>query len=251
MNQPAEVLLVTGASRGIGAATALLAGQRGYRVCINYRDSEAAARNVVQKIHDCGGIAVAIQADVTIESEVVRLFEETDRALGKLTALVNNVGIIGGERRVDEADASTLQQLWNVNITSFFTCARQAVRRMSRLYGGLGGAIVNVSSMAGKLGGRPGRVHYGASKGAIDAFTRGLAKEVASEGIRVNAVAPGLTDTEIHDAYGGAERIKRLATAIPLQRAGTPAEVANAILWLLSRDASYVTGTILEVAGGV
>lgn len=250
MNKAGRVLIVTGASRGIGAATAILGGRRGYRVCVNYRDREVEASSVVQTIHEEGGTAIAVRADVAVEADVSRLFGETDRALGSVTALVNNAGIIGGEYRVDECDAAALQQVWDTNITGCFMCAREAILRMSTLHGGKGGAIVNVSSIAAKTGGRTGRVHYGASKGAIDAFTRGLAREVASEGIRVNAVAPGLTDTGIHEPYGGAERVRHLSAAIPLRRAATPFEISSAILWLLSPGADYVTGAILDVTGG-
>jgi len=250
MTQQPQVLVVTGASRGIGAATARLGALQGYRVCVNHRDSADSADAVVRDIEAAGGMAVAIRADVAVDADVTRLFREVDAALGPVTALVNNAGIIGIEGRVDQTDVAALQNLWTVNITSAFLCAREAILRMSTRHGGHGGAIVNVSSMVAKLGGGEGRVHYGASKGAISAFTLGLSKEVAPEGIRVNAVAPALTDTGIHDAYGGAVRVRRLAAAYPLKRAGTPEESAYAILWLLSSQASFVTGSILDVSGG-
>ena len=250
MNDVRQVLLVTGAGRGIGAAVARLGAREGYAVCVNYRSHADEATAVVREIERAGGIAIATAADVTRDDDVRRLFAETDAALGRITGLVNNAAVVGRECRVDEAEPASLDALWTANVTSSFLCAREAIRRMSTRHGGAGGAIVNVSSMVGKLGGGEHRVAYGASKGAINAFTIGLAKEVASEGIRVNAVAPGLTNTPIHDAYGGAERVARLAANIPLRRAGTPEEAAHAILWLLSPQASYVTGTVLEVGGG-
>lgn len=244
------VLVVTGGSRGIGAAVARLGARQGYSVCVNFRARAAEATQLVRTIEREGGVAVAIGADVAVEADVVRLFQGVDEALGPVSALVNNVGIVGDERRVDEMDWRELQSLWSINVTSCFLCAREAIRRMSTRYGGRGGAIVNVSSLAGRLGGSERRVHYGASKGAVDAFTRGLATEVAADGIRVNAVAPGLIETEIHDPFGGAERIRRRSAAVPMRRPGTPDEAANAILWLLSAQASYVSGTVLDVSGG-
>lgn len=250
MSGARQVLLVTGASRGIGAATARLGARQGYAVCVNYRQREDEAIAVVRDIEGEGGVAVAVRADAASDEEVTRLFREIDAALGPVTALVNNAAIIGRESRIDEVEPTSLAELWTANVTGSFLCAREAIRRMSTRHGGSGGAIVNVSSMLGKLGGGDRRVAYGASKGAINAFTLGLAKEVAEEGIRVNAVAPGLTDTPIHDAYGGAERVRRLAGNVPMRRAGTPEEVAHAILWLLSPQASYITGAVVDVAGG-
>jgi NAD(P)-dependent dehydrogenase (short-subunit alcohol dehydrogenase family) len=250
MDDTRRVLVVTGGGRGIGAAVARLGGAQGYAVCVNYRERDDDARKLVAALEASGGRAIAVRADVGSEQDVVRLFREVDERLGPVTALVNNAAIVGKEGRVDQSEVAVLADLWNVNVTGSFLCAREAILRMSTRHGGHGGAIVNVSSMVAKLGGGKDRVHYGASKGAINAFTLGLAKEVVGEGIRVNAVAPGLTDTGIHDAYGGAERVKRLAANVPMGRAGTPEESAYAILWLRSSQATYVTGTILEVGGG-
>ena len=197
-----------------------------------------------------GGRALALEADLGREDQIVSLFAELDRRFGPLDALVNNAGVIGWEGRVDEASGDRLNELWAVNLTSYFLCAREAVRRMSTAHGGQGGAIVNVSSLSGRTGGRDRRVHYAASKGAINTFTLGLAKEVAEEGIRVNAVLPAFTMTEIHDDYGGEERAQKIAQSIPMKRVGQPLEVAEAVLWLLSDKASFVTGALLDVAGG-
>ncbi len=250
MSERRQVLVVTGGSRGIGAAVARMGARQGYAVCVNFRDRADAADAVVRAIEADGGTAIAVRADVGLEADVVHMFTEVDRALGPVTALVNNAGVVGGEGRVDESDPNRLADLWRINITSCFLCAREALVRMSTRHGGRGGTIVNVSSMSARSGGRDARVHYAASKGAINSFTVGLAKEVAAEGVRVNAVAPGLTDTDIHAEYGGSPRIERMARNNALRRAATPDECANAILWLLSPEASFVVGTILEVSGG-
>jgi NAD(P)-dependent dehydrogenase (short-subunit alcohol dehydrogenase family) len=244
------VILITGAGRGIGAATARLAARRGFDVCVNYRSNRAAAEAVVADIEAAGQRAVAVPADVSVESDVMRLFENCDRALGPLTALVNNAGVLETQMRVETMDAARLQRVFAVNVAGSFLCAREAVRRMSTRHGGGGGAIVNVSSAASRLG-TPGEyVDYAASKGAIDTFTHGLALEVAEEGIRVNAVRPGIIDTEIHASGGEPDRIQRVKDKVPMKRAGMPEEVAGAILWLLSGEASYTTGAVIDVAGG-
>ena len=246
-----KVLLVTGGSGGIGKAIASLAAREGYAVALTYRSNPEGAREVVREIESRGGRAAAFEADLGREEEIVRLFEKVDAALGPLSALVNNAGQIGWEGRVDEARAEDLNRLWAVNVTSYFICAREAVRRMSTRHGGRGGAIVNVSSLSGRSGGRDRRVHYAASKGAINTFTLGLAKEVATEGVRVNGVVPAFTATGIHDAFGGSEeRARRIVGTIPMGRIGLPEETAEAVMWLLSDKASFVTGTLLDVAGG-
>lgn len=244
------MLLVTGGGRGIGAAIARLAAARGFAVAVNYRHDTNAAEAVVAAIRASGGQAVAIQADVAREPEVLRLFAAAEEALGPIGALVNNAGITGGFARVEEVAAATVEAVLAANVAGPILCAREAVRRMSTRRGGGGGAIVNISSLAARTGGSGEWVHYAASKGAIDSFTIGLAREVAAEGIRVNAVAPGLISTDIHAAAGAPDRPARLAPAIPMRRPGTPEEVAEAVLWLLSPASSYVTGTILEVGGG-
>jgi NAD(P)-dependent dehydrogenase (short-subunit alcohol dehydrogenase family) len=245
-----KVLIVTGGSRGIGAATCRLAGQRGYAVAVNYQRDAAAADAVVADIEKAGGKAVAVQADVARETEIERLFAETDRRLGRVTHLVNNAGIVGRAQRLDAVDAATLESVFALNILGAFLCARAAVRRMSTLHGGGGGAIVNLSSAAATLGAPGEFVWYAASKGAIDTLTIGLSKEVAREGIRVNAVAPGLILTEIHAASGEPGRVDRLVPMVPAGRAGTAEEVAETILFLLSDQAAYVTGAVLRVSGG-
>jgi NAD(P)-dependent dehydrogenase (short-subunit alcohol dehydrogenase family) len=245
-----EVILVTGGSRGIGAATARLAATRGYDVCINYHNDSAAADVVVTAIVAAGQRGVAVQGDVANEGDVVRLFETCRTELGVPVGLVNNAGIVALQSRVEDMDAARLQRVFAVNITGCFLCAREAVKCMSRKHGGPGGSIVNLSSAAARIGSPHEFVDYAASKGAIDAFTLGLAKEVATEGIRVNAVRPGLIDTEIHASSGEPERIDRLRSAIPMQREGSALEVAQTILWLLSDESSYTTGSFIEVSGG-
>lgn len=245
-----NVLLITGGGRGIGAATARLAAQRGYDVCITYRQNQAAAEAVVADILGDGGSALALAADVGVEREVVRLFEQIDTQLGPIAALVNNAGVLDRQMRVDQIDAARLQRIFTTNVVGPFLCAREAVRRMSTSYGGAGGAIVNVSSAAARGGSPNEYVDYAASKGAIDTFTIGLAKEVATEGIRVNAVRPGVIYTEIHASGGEPQRVDRVSASVPMQRGGQAEEVARAIMWLLSDEASYVTGACLDVSGG-
>lgn len=245
-----NILMVTGASRGIGAATARLAARQGYDVVVNYKSARPEAERVAADVEEAGRRALLVQADVGKENEVLRLFEATDRELGPLTALVNNAGTVGAFGRVEDMEVGMLRDLLDLNVTGSFACAREAIRRMSTRRGGKGGAIVNVSSLAAKLGNANTWVWYAASKGAIDSFTIGLAREVGPDGIRVNAVAPGLIDTDIHDPAGGRERLTKLAPEVPLRRAGAPEEVAECILWLASDAASYVNGAILEVGGG-
>ena len=244
------ILLVTGGSRGIGAATARLAAARGYAVCLSYRSNAAAAGAVVANIERAGGEALAVAADVASEADVLRLFETVDARLGRLTALVNNAGILERQTTLLDTDAARWQRVLATNVIGSFLCAREAVRRMSTGLGGAGGAIVNVSSMAAKLGSPGEYVDYAASKGAIDSLTIGLAKEVAAEGIRVNAVRPGVIYTEIHASGGEPGRVDRVKAAVPMQRGGTAEEVARAILWLLSDEASYSTGAFIDVSGG-
>jgi NAD(P)-dependent dehydrogenase (short-subunit alcohol dehydrogenase family) len=243
-------LIVTGASRGVGAAIARLAGGRGYRAAVNFSNGASEAHRVVEEIVGRGGRAIAIQADVSREGDVVRMFETAERELGAIKALVNNAGVTGGFARVEDVSLAAIEHVFAVNVTGAMLCAREAVRRMSTKRGGIGGAIVNISSRAAHTGSAGEWVHYAASKGAIDSFTIGLAREVATEGIRVNAVAPGLVETELHAANGEPGRLQRLMPSIPMQRAGLPQEVAEAVLWLLSPAASYATGAILEVGGG-
>lgn len=245
-----QVLVVTGGSRGIGAATALLAAQRGYSVCVNYRQNEAAATKVVETIRSAGGEAIAVRADVASEPSVLELFETVDRELGPLTALVNNAGILETQMKLEAMSSDRVARVFATNVVGAFTCAREAVRRMSTLHGGHGGVIVNLSSAAARLGGAAEYVDYAASKGAIDTLTVGLAREVAAEGIRVNAVRPGVIDTEIHASGGVPDRAERAGKKSPLGRPGRADEIANAIVWLLSPEASYVTGSILDVTGG-
>jgi NAD(P)-dependent dehydrogenase (short-subunit alcohol dehydrogenase family) len=250
MSPHTKVLIVTGAARGIGSATARLAAARGFQVCVNYLRQREAAEKIVAAIRRNGGTAIAVQADVSKEADVVRLFDETTSQLGPITALVNNVGIVERQTRLDQIDAARLQRIFSTNVFGSFLCAREAVRRMSTRYGGDGGAIVNVSSGAARIGSPNEYIDYAASKGAIDTLTLGLAKEVAEEKIRVNAVRPGHIYTELHADGGEPNRIERVKSGVPMQRRGQPEEIANAILWLLSEEASYVTGSILDVTGG-
>jgi NAD(P)-dependent dehydrogenase (short-subunit alcohol dehydrogenase family) len=245
-----RVAIITGASRGIGAATAILASRRGYAVCVNYLKNEAAANGVVSTIVGGGGRAIAVGADVSREGDVVRLFETVDWELGTVTALVNNAGILEKQMRVDDMDAERIRRVFDTNVVGAFLCAREAVRRMSTNRGGKGGAIVNVSSGASRWGSPDEYVDYASSKGAVDTMTIGLAREVAGEGIRVNAVRPGLVITDIHAAGGEPGRVERLKSSVPLGRGGQPGEVAAAILWLLSDEASFTTGAIVDVSGG-
>lgn len=245
-----KVLLVTGASRGIGAATAELAARLGFAVAVNFRHDEKRAAAVVERIAATGGEAFAARADVSQETDVVNLFRQIDARFGPLTALVNNAGILETQMRVESIDAARIQRIFATNVVGSMLCAREAIHRMSTKRGGAGGAIVNVSSMAARLGSPNEYVDYAASKGAIDTFTLGLAREVANEGIRVNAVRPGLIDTDMHASGGEPGRIERLKSSVPMQRGGSAAEVAHAILWLLSDEASYTTGAFIDISGG-
>ena len=244
------VILITGASRGIGAATALQAARAGYTVAVNYHANAQAANQVVQQIRSLGATAIAVQADVAKEEQVLAMFATVDAQLGPLRALVNSAGVVDVASRVDAMTVARLRRMFDTNVIGSMLCAREAVLRMSTRHGGAGGAVVNLSSVAATLGGAGQYVDYAASKGAIDSFTVGLAREVAAEGIRVNAVRPGVIDTEIHASGGQPERAQQLAAFIPMQRAGTAEEVASAILWLLSSGASYTTGALLDVGGG-
>jgi NAD(P)-dependent dehydrogenase (short-subunit alcohol dehydrogenase family) len=243
-------LIVTGASRGIGAAVARLAGARGWAVAVNFSTGEKEARNVVAEVIANGGQAIAIRADISREADIVRMFETAERELGPIKGLVNNAAITGGFARVENVSAEAIEKVLAVNVTGSILCAREAVRRMSTKRGGTGGVIVNISSRAAETGSPGEWVHYAASKGAIDSFTVGLAREVATEGIRVNAVAPGLVETGLHAANGEPGRLQRLMPSIPMQRAGQPNEVAEGVVWLLSPAASYTTGAILPIGGG-
>lgn len=243
-------MIVTGASRGIGAATARMAAKRGYDVVVNYNRAAKEAETVVADVEAAGRRAIAVQADVAKEADVLRLFETTDRELGRLTALVNNAGTVGPFGRLEDMEADAIHAVFDLNILGSFLCAREAIRRMSTKHGGTGGGIVNLGSIAARIGNANTWVHYAASKGAIESFTIGLAREVGPDGIRVNAVAPGLIDTEIHAPAGGRERFPKLIEETPLRKVGTPEDVAEAILWLLSDAANFVTAATIEIGGG-
>ena len=250
MKDPRPIVLITGASRGIGAATARLAAERGYAVCVNYRRRRDAAERVVAEIAGAGGRAIAVQADIAIEADVVRMFETIDRELGAVRALVNNAGILERQSRLEDIDAERVSRVFATNVIGAFTCSREAVRRMSTRRGGAGGAIVNVSSRAAQLGSPNEYIDYAASKAALETLTVGLAREVGTEGIRVNGIRVGHVYTELHASGGEPGRVDRLAPTVPMQRGGQPIEVARAILWLLSDEASYSTGALLDVSGG-
>jgi NAD(P)-dependent dehydrogenase (short-subunit alcohol dehydrogenase family) len=245
-----KVILVTGGGRGIGAATARLAAKQGYAVCVNYLRDRDSAENLKSELTRDGAKAIAVPADISSENDVMRLFETVDRSLGRVTALVNNAGIVDRGMRLIDMSAARVTRMLAINVTGSLLCAREAVKRMSRRRGGSGGAIVNLSSIAARLGGAGEYVDYAASKGAIDSFTLGLAKEVGPEGIRVNAVRPGIIRTDIHLASGDPARVERIGASAPLERPGEPEEVARAILWLLSDEASYMSGAIVDVSGG-
>lgn len=245
-----RVLLITGGSRGIGAATALLAALDGWAVAVNYANNQAAADQVVQTIRQAGGQALAVQGDVADEAQILRLFETVDQQLGRVSGLVNNAGVVDVTARVEDMSWQRLERMMRINVLGTIACAREAIKRMSPRHGGQGGVIVNLSSVAGRMGAPGQYVDYAASKGAVDTFTVGLSKELAADKIRVNAVRPGVIDTDIHASGGAPHRAHELAPHIPMQRPGTAQEVAEAIVWLLSDKASYVTGTCLDVTGG-
>ncbi len=250
MTSSPPIILITGGSRGIGAATARLAASRGYAVAFTYLERSNAAHALAGEIASSGGTALAMQADVGIEADVLRVFRDVDARLGTLTALVNNAGVLERQMRLDQMDVRRWTRVLTTNVVGSFLCAREAVRRMSSTHGGNGGAIVNVSSIASVIGGAHEYIDYAASKGAVDSMTMGLAREVASEGVRVNGVRPGPIHTEIHASGGEPGRVDRVKTAIPMQRGGQPDEVARTILWLLSDEASYITGALVDVSGG-
>ena len=245
-----KLVLITGGSRGIGAATAISAARKGYAVAVNYAANSLAADEVVREIRAAGGTAISLQADVAHEDEVMAMFEKVDAQLGRLTALVNNAGVVDVTARLDQMSAARLKRMFDINVIGSMLCAREAVRRMSTRHGGAGGAIVNLSSAAARIGAPGQYLDYAAAKGAIDTFTIGLAKEVAAEGIRVNAVRPGLIETDIHASGGLPDRVRDLVHQVPMQRGGTAQEVADAIIWLMSDEASYTTMSLLDVSGG-
>jgi NAD(P)-dependent dehydrogenase (short-subunit alcohol dehydrogenase family) len=245
-----KVMLITGASRGIGAATAQLAARRGYAVCLNYRQRADAAEQLAQRIRQAGGRAITLAADVADEEQVAALFAAIDREFGRLDVLVNNAGMLERQMRLEEMDAARLQRVFATNVLGSFLCAREAIKRMSTAHGGRGGAIVNLSSVAARLGAPNEYIDYAAAKAAIDAMTIGLAKEVAAEGIRVNAVRPGVVYTDIHASGGEPDRVERVRASVPMARGGQPEEIAEAVLWLASDQASYTSGALLDVAGG-
>ncbi|QIJ00704.1 SDR family oxidoreductase [Stutzerimonas balearica] len=244
-----KVMLITGASRGIGAATAQLAARRGYAVCLNYRQRADAAEQLAQRIRQAGGRAITVAADVADEEQVAALFAAIDREFGRLDVLVNNAGMLERQMRLEEMDAARLQRVFATNVLGSFLCAREAIKRMSTAHGGRGGAIVNLSSVAARLGAPNEYIDYAAAKAAIDAMTIGLAKEVAAEGIRVNAVRPGVVYTDIHASGGEPDRVERVRASVPMARGGQPEEIAEAVLWLASGQASYTSGALLDVAG--
>ncbi len=246
-----DVMVITGSSRGIGAATARLAAKAGYAVCVNYLHDAKAAGKVVDDIVSAGGEAIAVHGDMSVEADIIRLFRTVDQDLGRLAVLVNNAGTVGDAPvRVQDITSDRLQAMFALNVAGYFLCAREAIRRMSTAQGGQGGAIINISSAAARLGSPGEYVDYAASKGAVDTMTIGLAKEVAGEGIRVNAVRPGLIRTDIHTSGGQPDRLSRLEKAVPMQRIGTPEEVAETVLWLAGESASYITGALVDVSGG-
>jgi len=243
-------MLITGASRGIGAATARLAAQQGYALCLNYHQRADAANAVLEQVRGLGVTAIAVQADVADETQVLHMFEAIDREFGRLDVLVNNAGMLEQQMRLEQMDAARWTRVLGANVIGSFLCAREAIKRMSTRHGGRGGAIVNLSSVAARLGAPGEYIDYAAAKGAIDSMTLGLAKEVASEGIRVNAVRPGVIHTDIHAAGGEPDRVERVKAGVPMGRGGQAEEIAEAILWLASEQASYTSGALLDVAGG-
>lgn len=245
-----RVMLITGASRGIGAATARLAAQQGYALCLNYHQRSDAANAVLEQVRGLGVTAIAVQADVADETQVLHMFEAIDREFGRLDVLVNNAGMLEQQMRLEQMDAARWTRVLGANVIGSFLCAREAIKRMSTRHGGRGGAIVNLSSVAARLGAPGEYIDYAAAKGAIDSMTLGLAKEVASEGIRVNAVRPGVIHTDIHAAGGEPDRVERVKASVPMGRGGQAEEIAEAILWLASEQASYTSGALLDVAGG-